>query len=149
MAQKRIMKELSTLENCKLENITANPIGEDLFHWRATIQGPDGTPYQNGSFILDIKFPFDYPLKPPHCVFETKLYHPNVGQHGEICLDILKKSWTPIESISKVLVSVYYLLSTPDPDDSLAAEIASLYKTDRDAFNKTAREWTEKYACGA
>ncbi|OHT02789.1 Ubiquitin-conjugating enzyme E2 11 [Tritrichomonas foetus] len=146
MAQRRIMKELDNLRKTPVENVTAEPIGDDLFHWHANIKGPAGSPYEGGVFVVDIKFPFDYPLKPPKCVFDTKVYHPNVGQHGEICLDILKMKWTPIENISNVLLSLYYLLSTPDPDDSLAAEIASQYKSDRAAFDKTAKEWTELHA---
>lgn len=31
-------------------------------------------------------------------------------------------------------------------DDPLVPDIARLYKNDREAFNKTAREWTSKYA---
>ena len=33
-----------------------------------------------------------------------------------------------------------------NPDDPLVPEIARVYKTDREKYNKTAREWTVKYA---
>jgi len=38
------------------------------------------------------------------------------------------------------------LLSSPNPEDPLVPEIARIYKTDKAQFEKTAREWTEKYA---
>lgn len=146
MAQRRIQKELQTISTSPPEGVSASLVGDDLFHWKGQIQGSVGTPYEGGVFEVDINFPYDYPLKPPKVVFTTKIYHPNVGQHGEICIDILKNKWTPAENISKVLVAIYYLLATPDPDDSLSAEIAAQYKTDRNAFNNTAKEWTQQYA---
>lgn len=33
----------------------------------------------------------------------------------------------------------------PNPDDPLVPDIAHLYKTDRAAYENTAREWTRKY----
>lgn len=47
---------------------------------------------------------------------------------------------------AKVLLSILSLLTDPNPDDPLVAEAASLYKKDRAKFDKTAREWTERYA---
>jgi len=38
------------------------------------------------------------------------------------------------------------LLSCPNAEDPLDLEIAKIYKTDKAQFEKTAREWTEKYA---
>ena len=140
------MKDLAAIQANGLENITAGPVGDDIFHWNAVITGPAESPYQGGKFKVCVNFPYDYPLKPPKCVFETRIYHPNVGPHGEICLDLLSKSWTPVQNISNVLVSLYYLLCTPDPDDALSADIAAQFKKDREEFTKTAREWTEQYA---
>ena len=45
-----------------------------------------------------------------------------------------------------VLLSICSLLCDPNPDDPLVPEIARIFKTDRDAYNKNAREWTQKYA---
>ena len=47
---------------------------------------------------------------------------------------------------SLVLLSICSLLNDPNPDDPLVPEIARLYKTDRQKYTTTAKEWTQKYA---
>ncbi|CDH50813.1 ubiquitin conjugating enzyme [Lichtheimia corymbifera JMRC:FSU:9682] len=138
--------ELKDLERDPPSSCSAGPIGDDLFHWQATIMGPEDSPYQGGVFFLSIHFPTDYPFKPPKINFTTKIYHPNINSNGSICLDILKDQWSPALTISKVLLSVCSLLTDPNPDDPLVPELAHIYKTDRARYDATAREWTRKYA---
>uniref|UniRef100_A0A8C3E9P7 E2 ubiquitin-conjugating enzyme n=2 Tax=Amniota TaxID=32524 RepID=A0A8C3E9P7_CORMO len=104
------------------------------------------SPYQGGVFFLTIHFPTDYPFKPPKVAFTTRIYHPNINSNGSICLDILRSQWSPALTISKVLLSICSLLCDPNPDDPLVPEIARIYKTDRDKYNRISREWTQKYA---
>lgn len=146
MALRRITKELKDLEADPPANCSAGPVGDDLFKWRATIMGPPDSAYDGGVFFLDISFPQDYPFKPPKVKFNTKIYHCNVNDKGGICLDILKDNWSPALTVSKVLLSICSLLTDPNPDDPLVPDIAKLYKTDRKRHDKTAAEWTRKYA---
>jgi len=117
-----------------------------MFHWQATIMGPEDSPYSGGVFFLDIQFPADYPFKPPKVHFTTRIYHCNINSNGGICLDILKDQWSPALTISKVLLSICSLLTDPNPDDPLVPDIAQLLKTDKARHDSTAREWTSKYA---
>ena len=80
-----------------IPGITANPIGpapDGFFEWRATIRGPAGTPYENGLFVLSMKFPEDYPFVPPKVNFLTPVFHPNVKrENGRIGLDVFHGNW--------------------------------------------------------
>ncbi|XP_055290282.1 ubiquitin-conjugating enzyme E2 D3 isoform X3 [Moschus berezovskii] len=101
MALKRINKELSDLARDPPAQCSAGPVGDDMFHWQATIMGPNDSPYQGGVFFLTIHFPTDYPFKPPKVAFTTRIYHPNINSNGSICLDILRSQWSPALTISK------------------------------------------------
>ncbi|RZR93066.1 hypothetical protein BHM03_00021470 [Ensete ventricosum] len=127
MASKRIQKELMDLQRDPPTSCSAGPVGEDLFHWQATIMGPSDSPYAGGVFFVKIHFPPDYPFKPPKVNFQTKVYHPNINSTGSICLDILKEQWSPALTLSK---------------------IAHMYKTQSSRYEETARAWTQKYAMG-
>ena len=145
-ASRRILKEIEDITKDPPANCTAGPIDENIYLWEGMIFGPDDSPFVGGVFKLRLQFPADYPFKPPSVNFTTKIFHPNINSAGIICLDILKSQWSPALSITKVLLSICSLLSDPNPDDPLAPEIARLYKTDREEFNRIAKEYTIKYA---
>jgi ubiquitin-conjugating enzyme E2 D/E len=145
--QKRIQKELAEMQKNPPANCSAGLVQpNDLYHWQATIMGPEGSPYHGGLFFLDIHIPLDYPFKPPKMSFTTKIYHCNINGNGSICLDILKDQWSPALTISKALLSICSLMDDPNPEDPLVSEIAQLLKKDKAKHNANAREWTMSYA---
>lgn len=148
MALRRIEKELQDLRKDPPANCSAGPEGNDLFKWEGVIMGPADSPYTGGVFKLHIQFPTEYPFKPPHVQFTTKIYHPNINPTGLICLDILKQAWSPALTISKVLLSITSLLTDPNPNDPLVPDIAYIYRTNRAEYEIQAKNHTLRYASG-
>jgi ubiquitin-conjugating enzyme E2 E len=143
---RRIQKELAEISLDPPPNCSAGPKGDNLYEWQSTILGPPGSIYESGIFNLEIHFSTDYPFKPPKVTFKTKIYHCNVNAQGAICLDILKDNWSPALTISKVLLSICSLLTDCNPKDPLVGSIANQYLTDRQEHDRTAIEWTHRYA---
>lgn len=146
-ALKRIEREFAEMSHDPPMNCSATPIDKsNIREWMATMMGPEASPYAGGVFYLRIEFPTDYPFKPPVVKFDTRIYHCNINSTGAICLDILKDNWSPALTISKVLLSIASLLTDANPKDPLVRDIATQYVHDRDEHDRTAREWTRKYA---
>ncbi|KAG9236756.1 ubiquitin-conjugating enzyme/RWD-like protein [Amylocarpus encephaloides] len=145
---RRVAKELADIQADAESRIFCEPCnGGDLSHLMATFPGPPDTPYEGGTYIVDVKIPQEYPFKPPIMYFTTKLWHPNVSsQTGAICLDTLGTAWSPVLTIKSALLSLQSLLSTPEPKDPQDAEVASMLMNDPERFQQIAREWAIKHA---
>merc|ERR1711935_489442 len=143
MALRRITREMNEIRNTPTEGIVAAPINEeDLFKWKAVLDGPPDSPYEGGKFHIDIAFPENYPFKPPKCKFVTKIYHPNICSAGGICLDTLGSNWSPVLTLPKVLLSLSSLLVDPNPDDPMVGHIAREYLDNRAQYDINAKEMT-------
>jgi ubiquitin-conjugating enzyme E2 S len=58
--------------------------------------------------------------------FVTKIFHPNVSNKGEICVNTLKKDWQPEMGIRHVLLTIKCLLINPNPESALNEEAGRL-----------------------
>jgi len=145
---KRLEKELQDIMALsKDSSVSADAVDGDLTHWKGRMKGPEGTPYAGGAFVINIEIPADYPYNPPKMKFDTKIWHPNISsQTGAICLDVLGKEWSPALTIRTALLSIQALLSAPEPSDPQDAEVAEMYKHNRELFMQTAKYWTETFA---
>ena len=143
MSIKRINKELIEIQK---ENIFETKIiNDDIFKWECILKGSENTAYENGVFKLSVNFTESYPFKPPKVKFLTRIYHPNINQYGSICLDILNKNWSPVLTISKILLSISSLLDDPNPDDPLDIKAAELYLKSKKEFKLTTQMYITKY----
>lgn len=152
MSQKRIAKELNECTTNPPQGVTIHlPDEANLHRWHVTLQGPASTPYSGGQFGLVVTLPPEYPFKAPAVTFATRVYHPNVtnDSNGNICIAQLKpENWKPAGRLAAVLDAVRQLLVEPNPDDPLEARIADEYRHQRGLFEKTAREYVQRYARG-
>ncbi|KAM0947111.1 putative ubiquitin-conjugating enzyme E2, UBA-like superfamily, Ubiquitin-associated [Dioscorea sansibarensis] len=145
----RVQKELAECNKDKaISGVSINLHGgDDLSHLEGTISGPVGTPYEGGTFRIDVRLPSGYPFEPPKMQFVTKVWHPNISsQNGAICLDILKDQWSPALTLKTALLSLQALLSAPEPDDPQDAVVAQQYLQNYSTFVATAQYWTEAFA---
>ncbi|ELT96147.1 hypothetical protein CAPTEDRAFT_21625 [Capitella teleta] len=143
---RRIIKETQRLKAEPVPGIEATPDESNARYFHVIVNGPKDSPYEGGTFKLELFLPEEYPMLAPKVRFMTKIYHPNIDKLGRICLDILKEKWSPALQIRTVLLSIQALLSAPNPDDPLANDVAEQWKIDEVRAISTAREWTEKFA---
>ena len=92
---------------------------------RATSSGL--TVYSGLKYTLSISFPDEYPCVAPTVKFVTPCFHPNVDQHGNICLDILKEAWSAVYDAGSILRSIQSLLGEPNNDSPLNTHAAGLW----------------------
>lgn len=107
---------------------------------QAEIEGPEQTPYHTRYFQLKLVLSTDFPATPPRGYFLTKIYHPNVDPTtGAICVNTLKKDWTPTTSLSHVLTVIRCLLIVPFPESSLNDEAGKNFMESYDEYARRAR----------
>lgn len=140
---KRLQKELMSLMMSGNKGISAFPDGDNLFRWIATIQGAEATVYDGLKYRLTLEFPSGYPYVPPTVKFSTPCYHPNVDQHGNICLDILKEKWSALYDVRTILLSIQSLLGEPNNESPLNTHAANLWEN-QTLYKKTLLEKYEK-----
>ncbi|KNZ75987.1 Ubiquitin-conjugating enzyme E2 E2 [Termitomyces sp. J132] len=146
MTLKRIHREVADLRKEDLGPIVLAPLEDNLYLWKGSIPGPEGSVYENGVFDFEVVLAPDYPFSAPKVVFKTRIYHMNISEQGNICIDILKHNWSPALSLFKVMLSLSSLLTDPNPKDPLVPSIANQYIRNRKAHDAMARQWTEMYA---
>jgi ubiquitin-conjugating enzyme E2 D/E len=119
---------------------------DDIFNWRAFIKGPAGTPFEGGCFELAVRFPSEYPFKPPFLQFLTPIYHPNVTAEGRMSLDLTSFYWNPAVTLYQVLLHLLSVLEVPNPDNFLRSDIGQLQRNDLATYEANAREATRLHA---
>jgi len=143
---RRIWKEYRELLDLPVLNWTPYISADDAHIWKIIVEGPHGTPYENGRWVVTYQFPMDYPFKPPQVRFIIPIYHCNINNDGKLCLDILKDSWSPALTARHVFLSITALLMTPNPNDALDSVKANVYSDNKEAYNRYAAEHRDRYA---
>ena len=107
----------------------------DILDIQAEIEGPEGTPFEGGVFRCKLIVAENFPNTPPKGYFLTKIFHPNISEKGEICVNSLKKDWNPLEwSLYNIFEVIKCLLIVPFPESALNEEAGKLFMENYEDF---------------
>jgi len=143
-ARRRLMRDFRRLTNDPPAGICGAPNEEDILSWHGVIFGPEGTPWEGGTFKLTLKFTEEYPNKAPEVKFVSRMFHPNIYLNGNICIDILQNLWSPIYDVAAILTSIQSLLTDPNPASPANGEAARLYTDNKREYARRVREVVEE-----
>ncbi|XP_047269700.1 probable ubiquitin-conjugating enzyme E2 33 [Capsicum annuum] len=132
---KHLQKEYRALCKEPVSHIVACPSPNDILEWHYVLEGSEGTPFAGGYYYGKIKFPPEYPFKPPGISMTT----PNgrFMTQKKICLsmsDFHPESWNPMWSVSSILTFMMDNSPTTGSASTTVAEKEKLAKASL-AFN--------------
>lgn len=143
---KQLARELKNLDETPPEGIKVGVNDDDFSTIYADIEGPAGTPYENGVFRMKLILSRDFPHSPPKGYFLTKIFHPNIATNGEICVNTLKRDWNPSLGLRHVLIVVKCLLIEPYPESALNEQAGKMLLENYEEYFRYARLYTGIHA---
>ena len=154
----RIIDEFKDLNRNPISNLGSifRLVNENDYRlWIATMVGPKDTSYRFGLFYINVKFPEEYPLKPPEVYFITPIYHLNVNPRaprssediplGNISLSTLSW-WKPEYKIRGVFINIFALFYKANPESPYGLDRAEEFRENRAVYEEKAKCFTKKYA---
>ncbi|KAG5642945.1 hypothetical protein DXG03_001863 [Asterophora parasitica] len=73
MTLKRIHREVADLKKEDLGAIVLHPSDDNLYLWKGSIPGPEGSVYEGGEFDFEVNLDADYPFSAPRIAFKTSI----------------------------------------------------------------------------
>ena len=119
---------------------------DDLTRVDVLLAGPTHTPFAKGVWKLHLTIPTNYPQSPPNAILGTRIFHPNVSENGQVCVETIKRDWDSKLTLRDVLVTISCLLIQPNPDSALNADAGALIQRDYGLFAKRAELMTRLHA---
>lgn len=133
----RAMKEQSA--------VSASPRNRETpFIWDATIMGPEGTPFEGGIYMLEIRCSSQHPYRPPFVKFTNKMFHPNITADGIPAVDILQSRWNSKTRLTTVVEELQNLLKNTSALYPVNHEAAELLRTNRKEYNRRVRRMAQE-----
>ncbi|SBS91357.1 NEDD8-conjugating enzyme UBC12, putative (UBC12) [Plasmodium malariae] len=97
---------------------------------------PKDSYFRNKTVEFLIKFKDSYPITPPKITCLSKIFHPNIDENGNVCLNILKLEWNPIINLQMLILGLLLLLNEPSTDDPFNKSAAEVFKNDKIIFQQ-------------
>lgn len=75
--------------------------------------------FQISVIVICLHEGFHYSHEPPKVKCETQVYHSNIDQEGNVCLNILREDWNPFLTINSIVYGLEYLFLKLNLDNPL------------------------------
>ena len=158
IAKEFMMFQLNHDQSIRAEYIVIETMNyPNIYEWNGMFVGPMGTPYVNGKYRILIKFPRDYPCKPPKITFLTKIYNSSVKHNKRKKRGLLRlpkffdKIWNKKISLRRWFNVVYEFLFFYCGDhffDPMNQRVAREFIFAFDSFIDTCYQWNLIFANG-
>lgn len=129
----KLMKNIASFSN---NQANVAQYEENLDEFKVEITPNDGL-YCGGKFEFEIRVQ-DYPLKAPTVTCSTQIYHPNIDENGEICLNLFSE-WAETNTLEDCIQGLLFLLYNPNLEDPLSPWFDPEFDTDLGVFAENVR----------
>mmetsp|Transcript_65141 Transcript_65141/g.146946 ORF Transcript_65141/g.146946 Transcript_65141/m.146946 type:complete len:286 (-) Transcript_65141:175-1032(-) len=144
-AANRLRKELKAISADPPPLIHVSCDESNILNWSYMLEGPPDTPYAGGWYWGKLKFPKDYPFKPPSILMMT----PNgrFETNTRLCLsmsDYHPESWQPAWSLDTVLKGLLSFMCEESPTAGAIDPPPS--NEERARFARSSLDWNKGQA---
>jgi ubiquitin-conjugating enzyme E2 J2 len=106
-ATARLQRELVAMAKSAPSYIRARPLEDDILTFHYVVDGPPDSPFEGGCYHGLLRFPPEYPMRPPAVLMLT----PNgrFAVNTRLCLsmsDFHPETWNPVWSCDKILLGL-------------------------------------------
>jgi len=115
-ALSRLRQDYIRLKKDPIPYIVAEPVPSNILEWHYVVRGPESSPYHGGFYHGKLKFPAEFPFKPPSIYMIT----PNgrFKTNTRLCLsisDFHPDTWNPAWSVGTILTGLLSFMLERSP----------------------------------
>jgi len=115
-ALSRLRQDYLRLKKDPLPYIVAEPVANNILEWHYIVRGPESSAYAGGLYHGKLKFPSEFPFKPPsiYMITPNGRFKTNV----RLCLsisDFHPDTWNPAWSVGTILTGLLSFMLEKSP----------------------------------
>ena len=144
MASVRITSQLCELQSTGLATVLFTG---DL-HCCVRVRGAKDSPYELGTFFVELSFQDDFPYTPPDVRFRTPILHMNVSEGGNFCHRAVCKDWSVEKRLLTLIEDILAAMRQPDlgSASSTREQLLHLFQSNLSAYCATVMSHTVQHS---